>query len=37
MRQHKRVYAGLIFVTGVLAFGGALADNCNGNWTNTTQ
>ncbi len=37
MRQHKRVYAGLIFVTGVFACGGALADNCSGNWTNTTQ
>ena len=37
MRQHKRVYAGLIFVAGVLACGGALADNCSGNWSGISQ
>ena len=37
MRQAKCVYTGLVLITGALACGGALADNCSGNWTNTTQ
>ena len=37
MRQAKRIYTGLLLVTGALACGGALADNCSGNWSGISQ
>jgi hypothetical protein len=37
MKKQKLLYSGLILATTALVSGGALADNCSGNWTNTTQ
>ena len=37
MRKQKRLYLGLTFAIGILTCGGALADNCNGHFSNTAQ
>ncbi len=37
MRKQKLYYSGFIVAASIVVSGGALADNCSGNWTNTGQ